>query len=309
VSRDEALTLAAALAYRFFLAVFPFFIFVAALGGFIAGALGVANPAEQLLRLLGDLPAGLAGPLQSELAEVLGERDPALLSVGILGALLAATTGTNAAIKAMNRAYDVEESRSFWARALLAAGTTVLSGVLLVAVFVVTLTGVALGDRLAGALGLQGVWWTVVQVARWPLAVALLLLAVAVLYKALPNVDIPWRWVAPGALLFTAAWLAATFGFALYVAHFGTYGATYGTLGGVAALLVWFYLTALALLLGAELNAILHQRGEPDELDQQRRERRSEAAGKDDAARVHQDVHRPDRWRSPAFTGRPPAAA
>lgn len=130
--------------------------------------------------------------------------------------------------------------------------------------------------QIAGVLQLPSVSLTL---ARWPIAGALLLLATAFLYWAAPNADLKFKWVTPGSVLFAVGWLVATVVFAIYVEHFASYNATYGTLGGAVVLLVWFFLTGYILVLGAELNAIIDQQVDPAGLAARRQRKRAEAAG------------------------------
>jgi membrane protein len=160
-------------------------------------------------------------------------------------------------MKAVNLAYDVEESRPAWRRALIALAAAVLAGPLLVGAFVLLTYGDFLGRYVASAAGLEEIYALVVRVGRWPVLLGMLLLAASGIYHAAPSLRLRWRQVLPGAIAFTASCASLTSLFSVYVDTFRTYGATYGTLASVAILLVWFYLTALLLLLGAELNAVL----------------------------------------------------
>jgi membrane protein len=276
VSRDNVSILATALAYRFFLAMFPFFIFVTALGGFIAAMLNIQNPADQLVGFMGNVPAGVADVVSTQLQDVLENQRPGLLSFGILGAIFAATAGMNAIIKSMNLAYDVEETRPWWKKFLLGIGLTLLAGTFLLISFVLLVAGPFIGGQLAEMLGLGGVWQAVVDVVRWAIAITLLLVATWFIYWASPNIDMPWRWVWPGTVLFAVGWLVTTLLFAFYVMNFGEYNATYGALGGVVVALTWFYLTAFILLLGAELNAVINEHQDPGQVEGQRRAKQQE---------------------------------
>jgi membrane protein len=109
---------------------------------------------------------------------------------------------------------------------------------------------------------------TLFTLARWPIVIALILFAMAFLYWATPNVDLPFQWITPGAVVFTIGWLVASYLFGLYVANFGSYNATYGALGGIVVLLVWFYISAFILLLGGEINALVAQEVAPEKLPQ-----------------------------------------
>lgn len=255
---DDVPGLAAELAYRFFLALFPFAMFVAGLGGFIARQLGVGYPASQATdQLTGALPPEAATLLGRELDRVVSNHSAGLLSIGLLAAAFFATGGTNALIKAMNRAFDVEETRPFLRKYLLALGLTVLAGASIVAAFVLLVVGQVAGTEIARQLGLGGAAAAAISVVRWALTIVFLVMAVLVLYRLGPNVRLDLRAVLPGAVTFVAGWIVATLAFGVYVANFGSYGATFGALAGVAILMIWFYLTAFILLLGVEINDLL----------------------------------------------------
>jgi membrane protein len=210
----------------------------------------------------------------------------------------------NALIQAMDGAYRVAETRPAWKRCALAIGLTLLAGATLVSAFVLLVVGEVFGLRIAQALGIAELYRAVLAPGRWAAIALALLLAMAVLYRTAPNVDPPWRWVLPGAALFTAGWSLATYAFSLYVANFGAYSATYGTLGGAAVLLIWFYVSSLLLLLGAELNAYVVERTEPAQMAAQRgqrdREQRAQQAEWEGAQRTHCDTARKNSTRDPS---------
>lgn len=266
LSADDVSDFAAGLSYRFLLALFPFFLFITALGAVIARVLNAENPSGELLERFGDtLPSDARSVIDTQLASVLGEQQPGLLSVGLLGAIWAASGGMGATMKAMNRVYDVEETRPFWKKTLLAVGLTVLTGAFFVGAFVLAVAGRAIADAIADAAGLGDFGRAVMLGARYLLAFGLLLMAVAFLYWAAPDAHLPFRWVSPGAAMFAVVWFLTTIAFGWYVSNFGSYNATYGALGGVVILMIWFYLTAYILLAGAELNAMLTKRHAPEE--------------------------------------------
>ena len=260
VGEDDLSGFAAELAYRFFLALFPFFIFLAALGGLGAEVLAVDNPVEQVMDTLGDtLPSDASSVLQGQLEQVTENRDVGLMSIGFIGALWAASSGIGTIIKGMNRVHEVKETRPLPVRYGLAVGLTLLGGVFILALFILIVVGQVYGLRLAAEIGLEGVAATAITLLRYPVAVVLLMAAVAFLYWITPNIKLPFRWISPGAVVFALGWVTASFLFGLYVANFGSYNATYGALGGVVVLLIWFYLTGFILLLGAEINSVVAQ--------------------------------------------------
>lgn len=263
--RDDSVGLSAELAYRWFLTLFPLAIVVAGLGAVAARQLDIQNPAQLAKdQLTGLLPSEAATLIGDELQRIIDSQDAGVISFGMIAAIWVATGGTQALIKAMNRAYDVTESRPLWRRYPLAIGLTLVAGLgVIVAVFLFG-AGAIVASDLGERLGIGDVTAAVIDWLRWPVAGAILFVAVAVLYRVGPNIRLRWTRIVPGAVVFVLGWLAATFGFGLYVANFTNYGATLGALAGVAVLLVWLYITALVLLVGAELNDVLAEVDEPD---------------------------------------------
>ena len=258
VAEDDVSGASAEMAYRFFLALFPFFIFLAALSSFIASAADVQNPTDEIMSMLGDsLPEDSAAVLRTQLDGVLQQQNAGLLSIGILGAIWAASSGVGALMKNMNRIYDVEESRRMPVRLGIALAITVFGAGTIVIAFVILFAGQLYGPEIAGEVGLEDTAASVIGLARWPLVIAMILAAVAIMYWLAPDTEPGLKWITPGALFFGVAWIVASLGFGLYVANFGAYNETYGALGAVVVLLIWFYLTSFVLLLGAEINSVL----------------------------------------------------
>lgn len=259
---DDMTTYAAALAYHGLLALFPFVIFLIALLGFL-GAPGFFDSVLEQARAV--LPADAYQPLQDVTTEIQNQQSGGLLSFGILAAIWAASSGIRALMKALNTAYDVEETRPVWKLYLLSILYTVGLAVLAIAAIALMLLGPQAMQWLADQIGLGGAFVTIWTWARWPVAVILLTLAAAVTYYVSPNVEQPFALITPGALLAVIVWILASVGFSIYVSNFGNYSATYGSLGGVIALLFFFFISAAVLLLGAEINAEVHhvEEGEP----------------------------------------------
>lgn len=258
IGQDDIGGLSAELAYRGLLALFPFALFVAALSGFATAIFDINNPTDRIIDAVGDaLPSDAASVIRGQLRVVLESRNPVLLSVGLVATLFAASGAIGTVMKAMNRIYRVPESRPFWRRQVVRLALTLLAGVATVGAFVLIVVGEVFGSDIADRVGLGSAYGALVNLARWPLIFAAVLAAVTFVYWAAPNTKLPLRWTSAGALVFTVTWAAGTYLFSLYVQHYGSYSATYGTLGGIVILLVWFYLSSYMLFLGAELNHLL----------------------------------------------------
>lgn len=281
-SADDVSGLAAELSYRYFLALFPFFIFLAALGGFIASSLRVSDPTTSFMNTIGSaLPSDARSVLETQVRSVIDSHSAGLLSFGILGALWAASGAMKALIKALNRAYDVPETRSMWKSYLLAIGLVVAATLGILGAAVLYLATTAWGNQIAGWVGLGDQFALAISIARWPLIVALIMSSVAFMYWAAPNLDVKFKFVSPGAVLFTVVWIVATLLFGLYVSNFASYNKTYGTLGGVVVLLTWLYITNVMLLVGAEVNAVFELEKDPKALQEKRAQVNGEASKED----------------------------
>ena len=265
IREDDVSGLGAEIAYRFLFAIFPFGIFVAALTAFVAQAIGLADPTGQIIGAVGDnLPADVANGIRPQLEAVIGTTRPGLLTVGAIAALWAATGGTNALIKAMNRAYEVEETRPLIPRYATAIGLTLLASIGILVAFVTIVGASLLTTQVVDALHLDPAVVGAISLVRWPIVFVGLSVAVAVLYKLAPNFRAPWRWCLAGGAIFSVGWLLATALFGLYVANFANYSNTYGALGGVVVLMLWFYLSSIVLVGAAALVASAMKELRPD---------------------------------------------
>ena len=245
--KDDVAGLSAEIAYRTFLELFPFFIFMAMLPG---------NPTRPALDLLSSsLPQGAADPIRQQLEQVLGTQR-GLVGIPLVGVLWLAAGSGATLLKAMNRIYEIEETRPFWERYLVGLWLTLLGGAVVAAVILVLSMSQNLGQQAGGDSAPP--WFQVVAgFMRWPLLLALLLLEASVVFRVAPNAKPRWRIISPGAVVFVGGWVVASALFVIYVDKSGGYAGTYGVLGGVVVLLLWLQITAYALLLGAELNDLL----------------------------------------------------
>jgi membrane protein len=249
---DEVTDRAAALSYYFVLSLFPSLLFLTAMLGFLP----LGGLQERLLTYIHDvLPPDAARTVSRTLREVLESNRGGLLSLGALLALWAGSNGMASVIAALNVAYDVAEWRPWWKRRLLAVVLTAAFSVYIIA----TLTLVVFGPRIAGMLaawlGLGREFAVAWNVVALPLVILCGLMGITLVYHLAPAVRMRWSVVTPGAVIAVGLWLAVSYGLRLYVQYFANYSLTYGSIGGLILLLVWLYLTALVLLLGAEVDA------------------------------------------------------
>lgn len=251
---DDMPIFAAALSYHALLALFPFLIFLLTL----LGALGLEEFFAWLLHeARASLPREAFQVVALVIGEVKGHRRVALLSFSILFAILAASTGVRSLMRSLAAAYGVAGHRPVWQSFLLSVLYTIGLAVLLTTAAGFVLLGPRTSQLVAGHIGLTAAAATFWIWLRWPFVVALLLLTVAIIYYLGPSVAQPFRLVTPGSLIAVVVWGLTSFGLAWYVANFGSFGATYGSLGGVIVLLIYFYALAAVLLFGAEVNATI----------------------------------------------------
>jgi membrane protein len=255
---DDCMGLAQEIAFSSLLAFFPAVILT-------IGLLGLIGPGayEALRDLLGTVaPGAVMDAIDVAQASASDRGGSAIaLTVGTVGALWAASGATASAIKAVNRANELPETRPFWRLRLLAVGLVLAAGIGTAAVFVLIVFGGPLGDAIARRASLGGGFNVLWDALRWPIAFAGILLFFALVYYLAPSRRPPsWRWITPGSLVGALLWLSLSGLFALYTAFSSSYDRTYGSLAGAIVLLLWLYYSALALLLGAELNAELERR-------------------------------------------------
>lgn len=261
--KDNCADWAAALTYYGVLALFPSTIVVVALVGLVSDGPRTVDTVIDLAREIGAGSVVGNDAFVTVVRNVVEQQGSAkvLLSFGLLGALWSASGFIGAFTRASNAIYGVEEGRPFYRLRPMQIG---LAGVSLVLLAVVALGLIVSGpvtDFVGDRLHAGGLTRTVWTVAKWPLLALVAMTLLSLLFWIAPNVRQPrFRWLTPGGALALLAWVVASFGFGLYVANFGSYDVTYGSLGAVIAFLVWLYLSNCALMLGVQVNAEL-QRG------------------------------------------------
>ena len=260
ISDDHVSITAAGVAFYALLAIFPAIAALISIWGLVADP---AQMEQQIQSVAGMLPQEAASILRDQAHNVASNAGGALsfgLIFGLLLTLYSAAAGMKALIEGLNIAYDEEEKRSFIRYNLIALGLTLGA---IVAVIVV-LGLIAVVPALLGNLGLGSTAETLITWLRWPLLFVFAMVGLTVLYRYAPSRDEPrWRWVSWGSVIATLLWVLGSMAFSVYVRNFASYNETYGSLGAVVILLMWLWLSAFIVLLGAELNSEMeHQTGE-----------------------------------------------
>ena len=268
IQRDDVFGRAAQLAYYFLLALFPLLWFLTSVIGLVLGSgTGIRHTLFEYLKRL--LPVSAFNLIDSTMLEVSAASGGGKISFGLLAALWVASNGMGAITDALNVAYNVEESRSWWKRRASAIALTFFLSLLIITALVLVLYGSRAADHVASLYGFGNFFNVGWKVAQWPIALAFMLLAFAMIYYFAPDLrDQHWLWITPGSVIGVVLWLAVSFGFKLYLHFFDSYNKTYGTLGAVIILMLWLYLTGASVLIGGEVNSEIEnaaaQRGDPE---------------------------------------------
>lgn len=246
-------TYASALAYQVFFSLFPFLLFLIALLGFL-NLSDFFNWLEQRAQLL--LPQEAMQQVDQVIRE-LKQPQGGLLSLGAIVALWAASAGIRAIMNALNAVYHVKEDRPAWKRYPLSILYTLGVAVILIVAAALFVLGPHAMQWLARLFGWEQLFVFLWTWLRWPFILLLLTLAVSVIYYVAPDVEQEFRYITPGATLSVIVWLAASNAFDYYIHNFSNYSATYGSVGAIIVLLLYFYISAAVLLFGAEVNAMI----------------------------------------------------
>lgn len=261
---------AAQLAYYFFLALFPLLLFV------LSTMALVTKPGSSLEHSLMNsvsrfAPGGdEAALIQRTIEQTFHAAGGWKAILGIIGALWSASSGVSALMDTLNSAFATKETRSYLKRTLISVWMTIAGSALIIAAIGLLLVGQNLAHHFAssGKLGPVAQWsWIILQ---WPLLIFLMLVAFAMVYYFAPNVEHPaWHWVTPGSAVGVTLWLAISFALRVYLKYFNSYSKTYGALTAVIIVLLWFYLTGAAILIGGVINSVIEhaasrEPGEPD---------------------------------------------
>ncbi len=268
ISKNDLTGRAAELAYYFFVAIFPMLIFLLGIFGILAST-GSTLRAEVVGWVGRVMPSAGQQIVHRFIDETARSSGTGKLSFGIIVALWSASTGMAGLSDTLNAVYEVREERSYIAAKLNAIWLTVACSVLVVAAAVVVLYGGSLANLISSHIGLSGIVNILWKVVQWPVALFFLLLSFGLVYYFAPDLKKrKWHWISPGAIAGIILWLIVSFALRVYLHFFSSYSKAYGSIGAVLILLLWLYVTGLAILIGGEINAEIEtaaaQRGEPE---------------------------------------------
>jgi membrane protein len=268
MNEDDLWGRAAQLSYYFLLALFPLLIFVTSIIGVIMGSgTGIRHSLFNYLSRV--MPPSAFKLVDDTMYEVSQSSGGGKISFGILAALWAASNGMGAISESLNAAYNVKESRPYWKARLVTIALTIAIALLIMAALVLILYGGTIAEKVAASYGFGDAFTLVWKVLQWPIVLFFILLSFSLIYFFAPDLsDQDWKWVTPGSLIGVGLWILVSFLFRLYLSFFDSYSATYGSLGAVIILMLWFYLTGLAILIGGEINSEIEnaaaEKGAPD---------------------------------------------
>lgn len=253
-SGDNVPLLAAAQAYYYLLSIVPLLIVCFALIPYFH------IDSNQAIGFISDsIPGEMASILKDNIISLVETPRGGLLTIGIIGALWSASNAINAFVKSSNQAYGVEETRSFIVVRLIGLGLTLSMILALVVAIILPVFGDVILEFLQYHLGFSGAFAILFQILRWVVSLVILSALLMMLYRLAPNKRMPLKHIIPGALTAGILWQIISFGFSFYVSNFGNYTATYGSLGGIIVLMIWFFLTGMILMIGAIVNVLYHE--------------------------------------------------
>ena len=256
VYRDDVIGKAAQLSYFFIFALFPLLFFLASLLGYFTQS---DELRDSLLRYLSTVvPRKASTLIHDTLDEITQASSGGKLSFGLLLTVWMASFGVGAIISTLNSAYGVKESRPWWKAQLIAIWLTVAFALLIISALALVLYGSNIVGAVADQFAFGDRFTFTLNLFQWPIVLAFVLLAFALVYYFAPNLkEVKWQWITPGSILGIALWILVSSVFRFYLRYFDTYSTTYGSLGAVMILLLWLFLTGVAILVGGEMNAVI----------------------------------------------------
>lgn len=251
-SEDEVTGLSAQLSYYFLLSLFPLLIFIVALASFLP-----IDYYSMIDFLSSYMPQDVIVLIENFLNQIIDSSGGGLISIGIIGTLWSASNGINAVMRALNKAYNVEENRSFIRGRLIAISLLISVLLIIVVALLLPIFGRMIGVHIFSFFGASEQFLSVWNALRWAISSFIFFIVFLYLYRMAPNMKVYFKDILFGTLFSTIGWQVSSYGFAYYVNEMGNYSATYGSLGGVIVLMLWFYLSGIIIILGGEINAMV----------------------------------------------------
>ena len=250
--KDDVPNLAAQQAYYFFFALFPALLTLISIASFFPIDNLMSTVTVELARVA---PQDMLTIITDQIGKISQTGTGGILTFGFLLTIWSSSTAMVSLTTTLNAAYDITEERPWWKVRLTAIGLTVGLSLFILTSVALVIAGPTVAEQLATRLQLgeafKWTWW----ILQWPVVLLLVATGIGVVYYFAPDADQEWVWITPGSILATVAWLAVSLGLKFYISSFANYNETYGAIGGVIVLLLWFWLTGLAILIGAEFNA------------------------------------------------------
>ena len=249
---DNILGMAAQLSYYFFFSLFPALLLLMAIASYL--------PVQTLVNdvfteLSGFAPPDAISIITDQITKIRQAKPSGLLTFGVAAAIWSSSSAMSAIINTLNSAYDIEEGRPWWKVQLTAISLTLGVALFILISFALVIIGPALAGKVAAWMHLGPAFEWTWKILQWPVVFALACTGIALIYYFAPDAEQDWVWLTPGSIVATTLWLIASLGFKYYVVNISSYSATYGAVGGVMVLMLWFYISGAVILLGAEMNA------------------------------------------------------
>jgi membrane protein len=249
---DDVFNLAAQQAYYFFFALFPALLALISIASFFP----IHNLTDEIVRLMARFAPKDVIDIVTEQLRKIGESNAGgILTVAFLFTLWSSSSAVLSMCSTLNAAYDITEGRPWWKVRLTAIGLTIGLAVFILVSMTLVIGGPSIAERVAEAMRMGPAFAWTWKIMQWPVVFVLVATAIALVYYFAPDAEQDWVWITPGSVLATVLWVVASLGFKFYISNFANYNETYGAIGGVMVLLLWFYVSGIALLVGAELNA------------------------------------------------------
>ncbi|HEY6166919.1 MAG TPA: YihY/virulence factor BrkB family protein [Verrucomicrobiae bacterium] len=249
---DNIFGMSAQLAYYFFFALFPALLLLIAMAGYLPEQTLI----DQMFKAMGGFaPPAALSIITEQISKITMAKPSGLLTFGIAAAIWSCSSAMSAIINTLNAAYDIDEGRPWWKVQLTAVLLTVGVALFILISFALVIVGPTIATRLAVSMHLGPVFEWTWKILQWPVVFGLVSGGVAIVYYYAPDAEQDWVWLTPGSIFATTLWLIASLAFKYYVVNITDYAATYGAIGGVMVLMLWFYISGAVILMGAEMNA------------------------------------------------------